>query len=104
VSPGSPEDAAARPLVGRRWVLKGRVQGVGFRWYVLNYAQALGVRGWIRNTADGAVEVVALASASTIDALDTLLAKGPPGAMVLEVLRTDVQHEIVDGKSFSIRH
>jgi acylphosphatase len=92
------------PLVGRRWILAGRVQGVGFRWYVLNRAQALGVRGWVRNTEDGAVEVVALASPSTIEKLDALLVSGPPGAVVVKVLRTDVQHELVEGKSFSIRH
>lgn len=96
--------AGGPPLVGRRWILAGRVQGVGFRWYVVNRAQALGVRGWVRNTPDGAVEVVALASAATIEKLDALLVKGPPGAYVLEVTRSDVQHELVDGKSFTIRH
>jgi acylphosphatase len=92
------------PLVGRRWVLKGRVQGVGFRWFVMNRAQGLGVRGWVRNTEDGAVEVVAVASAHTIDALDGILAKGPPGAHVVEVERDEVQQEHVDGKSFVIKH
>lgn len=98
------EPGGAPSLVGRRWLLSGRVQGVGFRWYVLNHAQALGVRGWVRNTPEGAVEVVALASARTIDRLDALLAAGPPGARVLEVERSDVPHELVDGKSFTIRH
>jgi len=92
------------PLAGRRWVLKGRVQGVGFRWFVMNRAQALGVRGWVRNTDDGAVEVVAIASAATIDAFDAILTKGPPGARVVEVERDEVQQEHVDGKSFVIKH
>lgn len=97
--------AGGKPaLVTRRWVLSGRVQGVGFRWFVLNRAQALGARGWVRNTDDGSVEVVALASPSTIDTLDALLAKGPPGAHVVEVLRDDVQQEAVDSKSFIIKH
>ena len=91
-------------LVARRWVLRGRVQGVGFRWFVLNRAQALGVRGWVRNTDEGDVEVVALATAATIDRLDAVLAKGPPGAWVTEVLRDEVQQELVDGKSFVIKH
>jgi len=91
-------------LVARRWVVVGRVQGVGFRWFVLNQAQALGVRGWVRNTEDGSVEVVGLAAAGTIDQLDARLAAGPPGAHVLRVDRSDVPHEIVDGKSFTIRH
>jgi len=100
----APAEGGRPPLVGRRWLLSGRVQGVGFRWFVLNRAQALGVRGWVRNTDDGAVEVVAVASASTIEALDALLVRGPPGAHIVEVLRDDVQHEAVDGKSFVIKH
>lgn len=99
-----PSGAEMPALIGRRWVLSGRVQGVGFRWFVLNRAQALGVRGWVRNTEDGAVEVVAIASPSTLETLDAVLVKGPPGAHVVEVLRDDVQHEVVDGKSFVIRH
>jgi acylphosphatase len=98
------EPAGGAPLVGRRWLVAGRVQGVGFRWWVLSRAQALGVRGWVRNMPEGSVEVVALATAATIDRLDALLAKGPPGALVVEVVRSDVPHELVDGKSFTIRH
>jgi acylphosphatase len=90
--------------VGRRWVITGRVQGVGFRWFVLNVAQGLGVRGWVRNREDGAVEVVGLAAAATIDALDARLAAGPPGARIVRIDRSDVPHEVVDGKSFRINH
>ena len=91
-------------VVGRRWILKGRVQGVGFRWFVLNHAQALGVRGWVRNTEDGSVEVVALGEAGTIDRLDARLSAGPPGSRVVEVLRSEIPHELVEGKSFRIWH
>ena len=96
--PGSGE------LVGRRWVISGRVQGVGFRWFVLNVAQSLGVRGWVRNREDGAVEVVGLAAAATIDALDARVSAGPPGARIISVQRSDVPHELVEGKSFRINH
>ncbi|HTT67032.1 MAG TPA: acylphosphatase [Gemmatimonadales bacterium] len=91
-------------LVGRRWVIVGRVQGVGFRWFVLNVAQSLGVRGWVRNLDDGSVEVVGLARAATIDALDARLSAGPPGARIVRLDRSDVPHELVDGKSFTISH
>ena len=91
-------------LVGRRWIVVGRVQGVGFRWFVLNLAQSLGVRGWVRNTEDGAVEVVGLAGAATIDQLDAKLTLGPPGAKIVRIERSDVPHEIVEGKSFRISH
>jgi acylphosphatase len=91
-------------LMGRRWIIAGRVQGVGFRWYVLSVAQSLGVRGWVRNTEDGSVEVVGLAAAPTIEQLDARLTVGPPGARILRVERSDVPHELVEGKSFRIMH
>lgn len=96
--------AGQTELVCRRWILEGRVQGVGLRWYVLSRAQALGVRGWVRNRLDGAVEVVGLATAETVGRLDALLVAGPPGARVSRVTREDVPHEFVDAKSFVIRH
>jgi len=95
---------SGQELVGRRWVISGRVQGVGFRWFVLGVAQTLGVRGWVRNREDGSVEVVGLAAAGTMDTLDARLSAGPPGARIVAVDRSDVPHEIVEGKSFRIIH
>jgi len=94
----------AGELSGRRWLIVGRVQGVGFRWFVLSHAQTLGVRGWVRNTEDGSVEVVAAGAPSTLDALDARLNAGPPGSRIVEVRRSDIQHESVEGKSFRITH
>ncbi len=91
-------------LVCRRWVLSGRVQGVGFRWFVLNNAQALGVRGWVSNTDDGAVEVVGLASEATIGRFGALLEKGPPAARVTGITIEDIPHDFVESKSFIIKH
>ena len=39
-----------------RFVVTGRVQGVGFRWFVKAEARPLGLTGWVRNREDGAVE------------------------------------------------
>ncbi|HEU5169726.1 MAG TPA: acylphosphatase, partial [Gemmatimonadales bacterium] len=33
----------------RRYVVSGRVQGVGFRWFVLRQAGRLGLTGHVRN-------------------------------------------------------
>jgi acylphosphatase len=97
-------DDAAPSLAARRWVIVGRVQGVGFRWFVLNQAQALGIRGWVRNADDGSVEVAGAAAPSTLDRFDAVLSKGPPGSRIVEVRRSELQHEAVDGKSFKIIH
>ena len=46
-------------LETRRYVISGRVQGVGFRWFVEREAAQLGVTGWVRNCDNGDVEVMA---------------------------------------------
>jgi len=94
-------DAALRC---RRWTLTGRVQGVGFRWFALNQAQAMGIRGWVANTADGAVEVVGLATPETLDRFEALLAKGPTASRVTRITTENVPHNTVESKSFIIRH
>ena len=90
-------------LVARRWVVQGRVQGVGFRWFIRTRALEMGVRGWARNRPDGAVEVVALASTLTIEAFEALVRRGPPGALVSSITHDEVPHDVVDAKSFVIK-
>jgi acylphosphatase len=91
-------------LASRRWVLSGRVQGVGFRWFVLNNAQSLGIRGWVANMDDGSVEVVGQASEDTLATFATILAKGPPAARVTDITTQDVPHDHVESKSFIVKH
>jgi acylphosphatase len=88
---------------GRRWLIAGRVQGVGFRWFALEVADRLGLRGWVRTLADGRVEVVASGSEEVLDALEKALASGPPGARVEAVDRSEVSSEMIDRKAFEIR-
>ncbi len=67
---------------GRRYIVRGRVQGVGFRAFVWRAAAELGLRGWVRNKLDGSVEVVAWASPRSHDRLEALLRRGPSWARV----------------------
>ena len=46
-------------LMRRRFVLAGRVQGIGFRWTAERMALSLRLTGWVKNLEDGRVEVVA---------------------------------------------
>ncbi len=66
----------------RRYVVTGRVQGVGFRWYVEKEARAIGVGGWVRNRHDGAVEVLASGTEDQLRALYNKLKDGPRAARV----------------------
>ena len=87
-------------IVVRRWIVRGRVQGVGFRWSVRRRAEALGLTGFARNLADGAVEVVARGDAHVLDELERYLATGPRLASVEAVENSDVPHEINLPNSF----
>jgi acylphosphatase len=66
----------------RRYVVKGRVQGVGFRWFVLQEASDLGLHGWVRNTSDGHVEVLAAGETETLRQLEQRLRRGSRGSRV----------------------
>jgi acylphosphatase len=69
----------------RRWLISGRVQGVGFRWFVEKNANALGLRGWVRNEDDGRVLVYAMGTPDRLNQLAALLHKGPRMADVRSV-------------------
>ena len=88
---------------GARWTVSGRVQGVGFRWYVARQAQELDVSGWVRNLPNGQVEVVASGLPESLARLEEALKKGPRLAHVERVEKSDVQHQVIDAKSFEIR-
>ena len=65
-----------------RFIVQGRVQGVGYRYFVLQQAEALGVTGFARNRTDGSVEVVAEGSDEALHDLEDRLRQGPAFARV----------------------
>lgn len=69
----------------RRWLVRGRVQGVGFRSFVRREADQLGLQGWTRNLADGSVEVFAQGTGADLDGLQGRLWQGPRWADVRSV-------------------
>lgn len=86
----------------RRYIVRGRVQGVGFRWFVEHSANAIGLRGWTRNLDDGSVEVYAVGSPEQHDELAGRLWKGPSTAVVHGVEQQEAAVEKLSG--FYIRH
>lgn len=71
-----------KPVEARRYVVRGRVQGVGFRWFVEREAHILGISGWVRNNADGSVEVLAMGNRDQLAGLRSRLREGPRAARV----------------------
>lgn len=76
-------------LVARRYVLKGRVQGVGFRWFAREAADVEGITGWVTNRTDGAVEVLAEGDLEAVQRFENRIRRGPSGARVLHVVVDD---------------
>ena len=65
------------PLIARRYLIRGRVQGVGFRYFAQRVAADIGVNGYTRNLDDGRVEVYAIGSSEQLSELSGRLWKGP---------------------------
>ena len=75
-----------RPAHALRFVVRGRVQGVGFRDYVETHARLLGLTGYVRNLSDGrSVEVVAEGPRHDLERLADYLRKGPTGSHIIAV-------------------
>ncbi len=69
----------------RRFIVRGRVQGVGYRYFVERIAEELTLTGYARNLDDGSVEVYAVGSPDDIAELGGYLWKGPRWAEVRAV-------------------
>lgn len=74
------KDAAGS--VCRRYLVRGRVQGVGFRAHTRAEALRLGLRGHAINRADGTVEVLACGVPESVAALQRWLWQGSPASRV----------------------
>ena len=71
--------------VARRFVISGRVQGVGFRWFTQDTASREGVTGWVRNLPDGRVEALVEGDDEAVTRVERAIRSGPRGARVDDV-------------------
>jgi acylphosphatase len=88
--------------VARRFVIGGRVQGVGFRCFSADVATRERVTGWVRNRSDGRVEAYVEGEAEAVTRVERALRRGPPSARVesVEVDASDPGEGFLD---FTIR-
>ena len=89
-------------LQARRFLVRGRVQGVGFRWFVEREAHILGIAGWVRNDPDGSVEVLAIGTPEQLADLRSRLQEGPRAARVDDVEESEAE-PVAGLNSFQVR-
>jgi acylphosphatase len=89
-------------IVAKRFLVSGRVQGVGFRYFVQDHAAAEGVHGWVRNLPDGRVEAFVEGDDESVLRVERALRRGPSHAHVEHVV---VEAAAPSGRAtgFSIR-
>ena len=78
-------------MVARRFIVKGRVQGVGFRYFAIRAARNAQVFGTVCNRPDGTVEAIAEGTADAVDNFRRALERGPSYADVTEVVEIEMQ-------------
>ena len=89
-------------LIARRYVVSGRVQGVGFRFFTEAAAMREGVHGWVRNLPNGSVEARIEGDAEAVERVEAAIRRGPQSSRVDEVI---VEEEAPTGRvtGFSVR-
>jgi acylphosphatase len=69
-------------IEARRYLISGRVQGVGFRYFTLDAAAREGLGGFVANLPDRRVEVVAEGDTEALARFERAIRRGPAGARV----------------------
>lgn len=76
---------AKESVTARRYLVSGRVQGVGYRFFVERVAAELRLAGYARNLGDGRVEVYAIGTPEKLSELAGYLWRGPRLSLVRNV-------------------
>ena len=89
-------------IVAKRFLVSGRVQGVGFRYFVQDHAAVEGVHGYVRNLPDGRVEALIEGDDESVLRVERALRRGPPARAVEDVV---VEAAVPSGRAtgFSVR-
>ena len=87
-------------VVARRFLISGRVQGVGYRFFALEAGAREGLGGFVRNLEDGRVEAQAEGEQAGVDRFEQALYQGPAWA---RVERLEVEDLIPTGRSRAFR-
>src|SRR4029077_13644356 len=75
----------------RRFVVRGRVQGVGLSCLGAREVHIVGIAGWERNNHDGSEEVLAMGTRDQLAGLGSRLRQGPRAARVDHVEESEAR-------------
>lgn len=94
----------AKPGVrlAQRFIVHGRVQGVGYRSFAEKAASIAGVSGWVRNKDDGTVEAVASGTQEQLNVFAGYLRTGPRWSEVRTVAVTECEPPAMRG--FTVKY
>ena len=76
--------------VARRFIVSGRVQGVGYRYFAQDAARREGLHGYAANHDDGTVEVTAEGDTEALERFERQLRHGPSRARVEHVMIDEI--------------
>ncbi|MGL4533974.1 MAG: acylphosphatase [Fusobacteriaceae bacterium] len=74
-----------------KYVVKGRVQGVGYRYFVNYTAEKLGIKGTVKNLENGDVEVLAQGDELMIKDFESYLKIGPKFSKVSKIEKNEFE-------------
>ena len=77
--------------IARRFIIRGRVQGVGYRFFAIRAASRLGVLGSVKNLPDGTVEAIAEGTPEALAEFRAELWRGPSYAQVATVEESEIK-------------
>jgi len=90
-------------VVAKRFIIHGRVQGVGYRYFAIHAAQSCNIVGTVRNLPDGTVEAIAEGTPEDVARFKQELERGPSYS---RVIRVDESELIPSGryKNFAVTY
>ena len=91
------QEQAGMEVIGKHYIISGRVQGVFFRDSTRRKAIELEIRGWVKNSPQGQVECRAFGTAERLAQFETWLWQGPPKAQVSDIQGETIAFESHEG-------
>lgn len=75
--------------IARKYVITGRVQGVGFRFFTLHAAKELGISGYVTNKWNDTVEAYAVGEPAQLEEFKRRVSEGPRSARVENIRESE---------------